>query len=188
MKVTCPKCKRRVRIRRGENRPCTCGHNLNYRHFFHKVVDYDVYLVDANIFIYAINKDPARGGSCRKVLGFSSERIKIGTTDKVMDEVNEPVSQLDIVDIKVYKTGKINEKLKDLKTNQLKQPSETDLSLIQAAIEHPEVKGLITYDKDFANIATSGMVENRSVRKFWLGNARDFLGKYEIKTKVGKKL
>ena len=184
MKITCPICKRRIRIRRGETIKCRCNNAINYRHFFNKKISYDVYLVDANIFIYMINKNMNHGGSCKKVLSFSSDNILIGTTEKVLGEVGESISDIDITNIKVYKTGKINEKLMDLKTNMLKQPSEVDFSLIQAAIEHPEIKGLITYDKDFGNIAASGLIEHRSARKFWLGNAKEFLGKYEIKNKI----
>ena len=47
-----------------------------------------------------------------------------------------------------------------------------------------EIKGIITYDRDFGRIATKGIVQKRSSTNFWLGNAGEFLRKYEIKSKV----
>ena len=78
-----------------------------------------------------------------------------------------------------------------MKTNKLKQPSEKDLSLIQAPIDHPEIAGIITYDRDFKAIATSGLISSKSSRyasNFFVGNAIEFLEKYDIKSKIGKKI
>jgi len=55
------------------------------------------------------------------------------------------------------------------------------LSLVQAAYEHPEVRGIITYDIDFTRIATAGLVEKKASMKFWLGNAKEFVEKHRIK-------
>ena len=59
---------------------------------------------------------------------------------------------------------------------QMKQPSKIDLHLIQIAIDHPEIKGIITYDQDFKNIATVGLIQKKG-GTFWVGDARDFLKK-----------
>ena len=88
MKITCPQCKRRIRIRRGENVSCKCGSQLSYMQFFRDMISYVVYLIDANILIYAENKKDKRSASCRKVLKFNSPSIKIGTTDVILDEIN----------------------------------------------------------------------------------------------------
>lgn len=184
MKVTCPQCKRRIRIRRGEEVTCKCNKKLNYMHFFRNKINYVIYLIDANILIYAENENDKRSKSCRQILGFKSSKIKIGTTDIIIDEVKENEKIKLPKKIKIYKTGKISEELTDLKTNYLKQPSQADLSLIQAAIEHAEIKGIITYDRDFGRIATRGVIQKRSSTKFWLGNAAEFLKKYEIRSKV----
>jgi predicted nucleic acid-binding protein len=139
-----------------------------------------VYLIDANIIIYAENKKDKRHFSCRKILKFNSNAIKIGTTDVILSEVqnedNSPFSD----HIMVYKTGKLTDEIANLRTNFLKQPSPADLSLVQAAMEHPEVKGIITYDRDFGRIATQGVIQKRSATTFWLGNASSFLRKYEV--------
>jgi len=184
MKVTCPHCKRRIKLKRGEDYICKCNNKINYMHFFKKKVNYLVYLLDANIFIYSDKKKDMRNLSCKKVLKIKSSKIKIGTTDVILDEIKEN-ENINIPDtLKIYKIGKISEYIKSLKTNYLKQPSKADLSLLQAAINHPEVKGIITYDKDFGRIAAKGIIQKKSSSGFWLGTASDFLRKYKIKVDV----
>ncbi len=177
MKVTCPKCKRRIRLRRGEQRKCLCGFDLNYRTFFNKRVDYDVYLVDANVFIYAGEEQGYRANACRKILGHKSKSFKIGTTQNIIDEIGEQRRSELSDEILIFSCGKLNKELLELKSNSLKQPSKADLSLLQAAICHPEVHGIISYDSDFGNIASSGVVNKRSSRELWLGTAEDFMAK-----------
>ena len=184
MKVTCPVCKRRIRLRRGQTIKCKCGNSLNYRRFFNEKIAYVVYLLDANILIYAANHKDPRHRYCQQVINFNSDDIKIGITERVKKELVSINNRIP-AHIIIYKTGQINDDILDLKTNYLKQPSENDLSLIQAARLHPEVRGIITYDKDFGRIATKGIIEKRSSIKFWLGDAKEFLGKYEIKNKLG---
>jgi len=186
MKVTCPFCKRRIRIKRGEEITCRCNNKLHYTKFFKNKIKYIVYLIDANILIYSDNKKDKRFNDCKKILDFNSSKIKIGTTDVILDEVKENKNIKINDNVKIYKTGKIYDQIKDLKTNYLKQPSTADLSLVQAAIEHAEIKGIITYDKDFSRIATRGVIQKKSSSNFWLGNAGQFLMKYEIKSKVKK--
>lgn len=186
LKVTCPHCKRHIRIRRGETITCNCGYSLSYRRFFNEKINHVVYLIDTNILIYASHKNNPRVRYCRQVVSFDSPDIKMGITERIRRELGDLADNLP-KNIIVYKTGPILDDLLDLKTNYLKQPSETDLSLIQAARQHPEVRGIITYDKDFGRIAASGIIERNSSVKFWLGDAKKFLEKYEIKRKVGKK-
>ncbi len=182
MKITCPSCKRRVRLKRGSKTRCKCGQIHSYNTFFREKVNYVVYLVDANIFIYAKNKKSKRRRNCEKVLSFESPAIRIGTSDVIMDEIKTNEEMILPEHFHIYSTGKLSPELKDLKTNYLKQPSRADLSLVQAAIEHPEIKGIITYDRDFSRIATQGVIQKKSSTKFWLGTAADFLQKYEIKS------
>ena len=84
----------------------------------------------------------------------------------------------------IYNISNIFNDIKELKTNFLKQPSKTDLSLLQAAFENPEIYGIITYDKDFYRIATSGILEKKSNKKFWLGTAKQFLNRYDVKSSL----
>jgi predicted nucleic acid-binding protein len=140
-----------------------------------------VYLIDANIIIYAENKKDKRHTSCRKILNINSNTIKIGTTDVILSEVQQEDDAVVSDHVIVYKTGKLTDEIANLRTNFLKQPSPADLSLVQAAMEHPEVKGIITYDRDFGRIATQGIIQKRSATTFWLGNASAFLRKYEVK-------
>lgn len=152
--------------------------------FFREKISYIVYLIDANILIYAENKRDKRSKNCQKILKVNSSKIKMGTTDIILDEVKKNKNIEISEKIKIYTTGKISDDLKDLRTNYLKQPSKADLSLVQTAIEHAEIKGIITFDRDFSRIATRGVIQKRSSSDFWLGNANDFLKKYEIKSKV----
>ncbi len=152
--------------------------------FFREKISYIVYLIDANILIYAENKRDKRSKNCQKILKVNSSKIKMGTTDIILDEVKKNKNIKISEKIKIYTTGKISDDLKDLRTNYLKQPSKADLSLVQTAIEHAEIKGIITFDRDFSRIATRGVIQKRSSSNFWLGNANDFLKKYEIKSKV----
>lgn len=180
MKITCPSCKRRVRIRRGETIACCCGNTLTYRSFFRRMFDYDVYLVDANIIIYALGSSNERSRACKEILRLKPGLIRIGVTKRVLDEITG-IGQKDLSEsLIVYHTGPLLSHLVALRTNYLKQPSQADISMIQAAVQHPEIKGIITYDRDFGRVAAQGIVEKRSSRKFWLGDASTFLKKYEV--------
>ena len=181
MKVTCPSCKRRVRIRRGETIQCSCGQTLTYRSFFRRLINYDVYLVDANVIIYALESSDERGKNCQEILRLKPGRIRIGATQRVLDELSGIKNHQLPNSLIVYRAGPLLPHLRSLRTNYLKQPSETDISMLQAAVQHPEIKGIITYDRDFKRIAAQGIIERRSSRKFWLGDASLFLRKYEVK-------
>ena len=172
MKVTCPQCKRRIRLKKSRNIKCKCGHEFSYSTYFGKD---RVFLIDANIIIYSINNDAHRGNSCKNVLSKSN----IATTERVLNEVQNDID----IKLRTYKVKEICQELKELKTNTLKQPSEKDLSLIQAAIDNPEIGGIITYDKDFKNIAATGLIMSKSSEKspeFWVGNAKEFLKKHRL--------
>lgn len=183
MKVTCPHCKRRIHIRRNRKNVCTCGTLLNYRHFFHERIAYDVYLVDANILIYAFEPRSSRRRYCQAILDMQSSSLCIATSRQIIEEVGSVLEQKLPETFLVYTVNMIPSELTEVKTNFLKQPSVADLSLVQAAYEHPEVRGIITYDKDFARIATAGLVERKSSMKFWLGNAKEFVEKHRIRIK-----
>jgi len=171
MKITCPKCKSRIRLKKSRNIKCSkCGHAFSYSTYFGKQ---KIFLVDANIIIYTLENDKNLGDSCRKVLS----RLNIATTEAVLNEIQCNFDKK----LKIYKVKEICQELKELKTNNLKQPSEKDLSLIQAAIDHPEIGGIITYDQDFKAIATSGLIQSKSSKyasTFFVGNAKEFLDKY----------
>ena len=181
MKVTCPHCKRRIRLVRNRKNICGCGKLLNYRHFLHKKISYDVYLVDANILIYAFDSRSSRQKYCLAILELQDPSLCIATTQQIIEEVGRSIEQSLSEDLLVYHIGVIPKELKEIKTTVLKQPSIADLSLVAAAYEHPEVRGIITYDNDFARIATAGLVERKASVKFWLGNAKDFVEKHRLR-------
>lgn len=183
MKVTCPDCKRRIHICRNRKNVCACGKLLDYRHYLHEKIAYDVYLVDANILIYAFEQRSTRQKYCQAILAMQSPSLCIAATRQIIDEIGSVLEQKLPETFLIYTVNMIPRELSEVKTNFLKQPSVADLSLVQAAYEHPEVRGIITYDKDFARIATAGLVETKSSMKFWLGNAREFVEKYRIRIK-----
>lgn len=181
MKVTCPHCKRRMRIVRNRKNVCACGKLLNYRHYLHEKIAFDVYLVDANILIYAFDARSTRRKYCQAILAKQSPTMSIGTTRQIIEEVGSAIEKQLPEAFQVYTVTTIPSDLLEIKTNFLKQPSTADLSLVQAAYEHPEVRGIITYDNDFARIATAGLVERKASMKFWLGNAKEFVEKHRIR-------
>jgi predicted nucleic acid-binding protein len=181
MKVTCPHCKRRMRIFRNRKNLCACGELLNYRHFLHEKIAYDVYLVDANILIYAFDSRSTRRKYCQAIVAMQASSLSIATTRQIIEEVGSAIEQQLSEMFLIYNVSAIPGDLKEIKTNFLKQPSIADLSLVQAAYEHPEVRGIITYDKDFARIATAGLVEQKASMKFWLGNAKEFVERHRIR-------
>lgn len=179
MKITCPSCKRRIKLRRGEKKQCRCGKWLDYRSFFRQRVPYDVYLLDANIMIYAKDNNGKRGDICKKILNVNTTKLRVGTTEQILKEIGPVIVRELPKTVLVYKTGKILKKLKGTKATGFKQPSKADLSLLQTALEHPEIHGIITYDRDFIRIAGSGFIEKHSSRKFLITTATAFYKKFQ---------
>jgi predicted nucleic acid-binding protein len=180
MKVTCPHCKRRLHLFRNRKNVCVCGKLLNYRHFLHEKIAYDVYLVDANVLIYAFEERSVRKKYCQVILRMQIPSICIATTRQIIEEVGSDIASQIPESCLTYTITTVPAHLIELKTDSFKQPSIADLSLIQAAFEHPEVRGIISYDNDFARIATAGLVEKKSSAKFWVGNAKQFVEKHRI--------
>lgn len=179
MKITCPSCKRRVKLRRGEKKQCHCGHWLDYRSFFKQRIPYDVYLLDANIMIYANENKGKRSQLCKKTLHVKTPSLRVGTTQQILEEIGSTIRKNLPKTILIYSAGKILKKLKGTKATGFKQPSKVDLSLLQTALEHPEIHGIITYDSDFKRIAASGLIEQYSSRKFLITTAAAFQKKFE---------
>ena len=169
MKITCPTCKRHFRLRKSRNMQCMCGHGFSFSEVLPKQ---RVFLLDANIFVYALNNDPMHGRDCTEVLLLGS----VATTEQVLAEVHQDAKPT----IPIYKIKVIAPEIQELQTNSMKQPSAADLSLLQAALDHPEVSGIITYDADFKAIATAGFIQSKSLKsssEFWVGTAKEFLKK-----------
>jgi predicted nucleic acid-binding protein len=159
---------------------------LNYRHFLHEKIAYDVYLIDANILIYAFESRSVRKKYCQAILTMHASSLCIATTRQIIEEVGSAIEQQLPESCLIYNISMVPSDLTEIKTDFFKQPSVADLSLIQAAYEHPEVRGIITYDNDFARIATAGLVEKKSSAKFWLGNAKQFVERHRIPIEEGE--
>jgi predicted nucleic acid-binding protein len=153
---------------------CPCGYEFEYRTYYRG--ETPVYLVDANILIYAIRDDTNHGKACRTLV-MSSGPFQLGTTETVLSEIKQELPWT----LKIYTVKVVEQELKELFTEKtVKQASLADLSLIQAAREHPEVRGIITYDIDFKNIATAGLVRTKEGR-FFVGTADEVLRKHGLK-------
>jgi rRNA-processing protein FCF1 len=169
MKVNCPECKRRIRIRKNKRiNTCKCGYEFPHNHFFGN--GRNVFLVDANVFIYAINNDRFRGKHCIKVLNSSHS---LATTKSVIKEVK----QWNKYRVKIYHVKEISKEVDELHYNSLKQLSKADKTLIQCAIDNPEISGIITNDPDIKNVVPSRLI--RSEKKFFIGRPNEFLKKYD---------
>lgn len=168
MHITCQRCKRRIKLRKSRLIKCSCGNVLKYEDCYGKKDG--IYLLDANIFIYWKNNDPMRHEFCREVINDKH----VATVDTIVKEIGAIKA-----DMKVYKVKEISVEVKDLKTNSMKKPSEHDISLIQVAIDNPEIVGIITYDQDFKAIASAGIIRSKSGYRdnFFIGNAEEYLKK-----------
>jgi hypothetical protein len=128
-----------------------------------------IYLLDANVFICAQHSDP-RAIFCQQVLLEGN----VATTDLVISELDEMRPE-----VKVYKVKKMTDEILQLKANTEKKASLQDLSLIQVAIDNPEIVGILTYDLDFKRVASAGIVQSKSNYrdKFFVGTPEEYLKK-----------
>jgi predicted nucleic acid-binding protein len=167
MKVNCPKCKRRVRIRKSKRDvKCPCGFEFSHRKFFG---DADRYLIDTNIFLYAINRDQYYGDYCRQLLSCVGELV---TTNHVIDEIK----QFCEFKVKVYEIDEISPEVAELRYGDERyELSIADRSLIQCAIDYPEIGGIITYDADIKSVVPSRLI--KTDKPFFIGTADAFLKK-----------
>lgn len=129
-----------------------------------------MYLLDANVFIYVLNNDPHRGKHCEKVM-----RFNVATTQQVLDEIKQ---KHDFTP-KIYKVGTISPEVEELKYDSDKmagkQLSKADKSLIQCAIDHPEICGIITNDFDIKSVSPEHLIKSET--KFFIGRPNEFLKK-----------
>jgi len=173
MKVTCPNCHRRIRVKKNiRHNKCKCGYVFSHTRLFGK--KQEVYLIDANVFIYAINKDNKYGRDCEKIL--TGGLYQIGTTVDVLKEIKQ---KHEYYDIKIYKIKKISPEVNELRYNTIKELSKADKSLIQCAIDYPEISGIITNDLDIKSVVPERLI--RSETKFFIGRPSDFLKKKGMK-------
>jgi len=143
---------------------CKCGYVFNSS----KVFEYDAryYLVDANIFIYAIRNNPYRGAHCKKILEGSHP---VATTKRVLNEVKNKHDYK----IRVFNVKEISPEVDELKYNGTKELSDADKSLIQCAINQPNIDGIITNDMDIKSVCPQSMI--KSEKKFFIGRPYEYL-------------
>jgi hypothetical protein len=167
VKKTCPKCQRRIRIKNKREVKCKCGYEFSHNKCFG--TGKEVYLVDANIFLYALNRDRYYGRYCAETLMHGGPMV--ATTVQVMDEIRQPN---DII-VKLFDVKTISPEVDELHYDTAEDLSKADKSLIQCAIDHPEVIGIISYDTDIRNVVPTQLI--KSEKKFFVGNAEEFLKK-----------
>ena len=168
MKKTCPKCKRRIRLRKNKREvKCKCGYEFSHNKYFG--TGNEIYLVDANIFLYALNKDKYYGRYCYETLLQCGSVV--ATTVQVMQEIKQPND----IDVRTFDVKKISPEVNELHYDTAEDLSLADRSLIQCAIDHPEIIGIISYDMDIRNVVPTQLI--KSEKKFFVGNAQEFLKK-----------
>jgi len=92
------------------------------------------------------------------------------TTNHVVNEIKQycPFST------KIYTIDTISPEVAELRYgDESYELSMADRSLIQCAIDHPEIAGIITYDTDIKNVVPSRLI--RSDKTFFIGTADMFL-------------
>jgi hypothetical protein len=171
MHVTCPNssCRRRVKISR--NAVCKCRKQLFYTKNQNNISD--VYLIDANIAYNASKKHSEVQSYCQLII----THPKVATTRQVFDEFKHRFDDMQLI----YEIKDITNEVKQLYSSFKNPCSENDLSLIQAAIDNPEIIGIITYDGGFKAIASSGIITSKrktTGADFFVGNAQEFLKKF----------
>ena len=137
MRKTCPKCSRRIRVRKERAPKCACGYEFTYSKCFG--APNEVYLIDTNIFLYALNHEGYFGEYCNEVLNNGSS---VATTRQVIEEIRQPNNYR----VRLYDVKEISKEVKELHYDTAEDLSFADRSLIQCAIDHPEVIGIISYD------------------------------------------
>jgi hypothetical protein len=146
---------------------CKCGNEFSHRKFFG---DADKYLLDANIFIHSYNMDDKwRGMQCHNI--FMTGKGNLATTDRVVQEL--PTLYDRLYEVKVYEVKAICRDVDELRYDELCPLSIADKSLIQCAIDHPEIAGIVTYDADIWNVCPKSLI--KSEKDFFIGNAQAFL-------------
>lgn len=125
--------------------------------------------MDANIILYALNDNKISGNYCKEAILCSGEII--ATTKQVMKEIRQPNTfNIPAIDVKT-----ISPEVDELHYDTAEDLSIADKSLIQCAINNPNVIGIISYDSDIKNVVPSQLI--KSEKKFFVGNAREFLKK-----------
>lgn len=144
------------------------------------VEDTVLYLLDANIFLNAYTCHPDLGEVCAWVL--NDFKMRIATTDKVLQNELFDTHGHDLPSrLEVIKVTNLDKWVRELKPAEgLKELSDVDRSLIQAAMTSPRCKGIITFDPDFDNCAVGGLLTSRTGRKI------DVMNAFELKRKVLK--
>lgn len=167
MQANCPECKRRIKIRKQRrDNTCKCGYVFRHSKFFGDQVK--VYLADANVFLYAINKNRHHGSYCKEIL---SGQYVIATTVQVLKEIR----QYNPYRVKLYEIKEITEEVDELRYNSIKELSVADKSLIQCAIDHPEICGIITNDYDLKSVCPERLIITE--KAFFIGRPKEFLKK-----------
>lgn len=106
--------------------------------------------------------------------------MRIATTDKVIEEELFDTHGYELPSrLEVVRVSNLDKWVMELRPAEgLKELSDVDRSLIQAAITSPRCRGIITFDPDFDNCAVSGQLTSRTGRKIEVMNA------FELKRKV----
>jgi hypothetical protein len=129
-----------------------------------------LYLIDANIIINAFMGEGNLREACLWMI--TSGTVRIATIDRVLNEAYNIGDNTIPESIEILPVGQMDPRLVELRPPRgCKEPSNVDLSLMQAVLDHREVKGIVTFDGDFRMIAAAGFLSNWTNRKVEVLNA-----------------
>lgn len=137
-----------------------------------------LYVLDANILLNAFNGHPDMGEACWWVL--TTSRVRICTTPQALAEAYDRKGHELPAQLLVEDVGLIEDRIMSLRPAEFsKEPSEADRSLMQAVLNNPEIRGIITFDKDLKNIAAPGLLST------WTGRKIEVMNAFELRARHG---
>lgn len=139
------------------------------------------YLVDASVFINARRWDWAE---CKKILARTGGRYGLGTTDLVWAELDfafEIPGRLDVVEVD---PDAIDPEIREIaeqnrgEVDPEDKASVADLSLVQALVDDPRFRGIVTEDDDLVRMHVPSIVEELAGREVRCMTSADFVERH----------
>lgn len=137
-----------------------------------------VWLADANLFI---NAERWKWQECNQILDAAESRLRLATTQQVHKElVHHYRVPSDLLILEVEAIDAELEELAEANASAIgKKAGANDLSLVQALLDHEEVRGIITEDPDILNIHPPSLVTKLRGRTVECLSAREFVERHK---------
>jgi hypothetical protein len=137
-----------------------------------------LYVADANLFINAGRNNWAQ---CHRILDSAGIRFRLAVTRQVFDELRHSYRMPN--DLEVLEVPTISQELRELAVANAhalgKKAGTADLSLIQALLENPKIRGIITEDPDVHNMHPESIVRKMTGREVECVTSGDFCQRHK---------